>query len=385
MSRYRWAVLGAGTFAQTTYSAIWYGVAVVAPALRSEYGLSLAETGLLISMSLVGSLVTLLPWGIATDRVGERLVLFVGLAGCGAALVAAAFAHEFAVLAVLLFLAGAAGASVQSASGRAVMHWFPRAERGLALAVRQTAVPLSGFLVALALPPIERAGGLPWAFTALGLACLAGALVGAAVLREGEPQPDAAPAPVRGPSPLRDGRLWTLSLGSALVIAPQLCVVGFTVVFLHDRRGLSTSTAAAVLAVMQLLAIAGRLAAGRWSDLVRSRLRPLRQIALGVTGLVALTGILVDAPLAVLVPVLVAAGVLAMSWNSLSFAAAVELAGLQRSGIAIGLQQTLLNLPAAAYPALFGLLVATTSWEVAFVGVALFPLAGWRVLRPLPG
>jgi sugar phosphate permease len=384
VSRYRWAVLGAGTFAQTSYSAIWYGVAVIAPALRTEYGLSLAETGLLISVSLLGSLVTLLPWGIATDRVGERLVLLVGLAGCSAALVAAAFAQAFAVLAVLLFLAGASGASVQSASGRAVMHWFPSSERGLALAVRQTAVPLSGFLVALGLPPIQRAGGLPWSFAALGLACLAGAVIGAAVLCGG-PQPDEVPSSAAGRSPLRDGRLWTLSLGSALVIAPQLCVVGFTVVFLHERRGLSTSTAAAVLAVMQLLAIGGRLAAGRWSDVVRSRLRPLRLIALGVTGLVALTGVLVDAPLAILVPVLVAAGVLAMSWNSLSFAAAVELAGYGRSGIAIGLQQTLLNLPAAAYPALFGLLVATTSWEVAFVGVALFPLAGWRVLRPLPG
>ena len=32
VSRYRWAVLGAGTFAQTSYSAIWYGVAVIAPA-----------------------------------------------------------------------------------------------------------------------------------------------------------------------------------------------------------------------------------------------------------------------------------------------------------------------------------------------------------------
>jgi sugar phosphate permease len=371
-------------FAQTAYSAIWYGVAVIAPALRSEYGLSLGETGLLISMSLVGSLVTLLPWGIATDRVGERLVLFVGLAGCGAALVAAAFAHEFAVLAVLLFLAGASGASVQSASGRAVMHWFPRDERGLALAVRQTAVPLSGFLVALALPPIQRAGGLPWSFAAMGIGCLAGAVIGSAVLREG-PQPDVASEQTAGPSPLRDGRLWTLSLGSALVIAPQLCVVGFTVVFLHDARGLSTSTAAIVLAVMQLLAIGGRLAAGRWSDVVRSRLRPLRLIALGITALVGLTGVLVDAPLAVLVPVLVAAGVLAMSWNSLSFAAAVELAGQERSGVAIGLQQTLLNLPGAAYPALFGVLVATTSWEVAFVGVALFPLVGWRVLRPLPG
>ncbi len=283
---------------------------------------------------------------------------------------------------MLLLVAGGLGASVQSASGRAVMHWFPPQERGLALAVRQTAVPLSGFLIALTLPPIERAGGLPWSFAAMGCACLAGAALGAIVLREG-PRPD---APRRADAtPLRDRRLWTLSIGSALVIAPQLCVVGFTVVFLHDRRGLSTSAAAAVLAVMQLLAIGGRLAAGRWSDLVHSRLGPLRRIALATAVLVSLTGVLAGAPLALLVPLLVAAGVLAMSWNSLSFAAAVELAGHERSGIAIGLQQTLLNLPGAFYPALFGLLVATTSWEVAFVAVAAFPLAGWRVLRALPG
>ncbi len=381
-TRYRFAVLGAGTFAQTTYSAIWYGVAVLAPALRREFGLSLAQTGILISMSLVGSLATLLAWGVATDRVGERVVLFIGLAACGGVLVGVSFVHGFALLAVLLLAAGALGASVQSASGRAVMHWFPPQERGLALAVRQTAVPLSGFLIALALPPIERAGGVPWSFVAMGCACLAGAAVGALVLREG---PRLETHRGTDATPLRDRRLWTLSIGSALVIAPQLCVVGFTVVFLHDRRGLSTGAAAAVLAVMQLLAIGGRLAAGRWSDVVRSRLGPLRLIALATAALVALTGVLAGAPLALLVPLLVAAGVLAMSWNSLSFAAAVELAGHERSGIAIGLQQTLLNLPGALYPALFGLLVAATSWEVAFVAVAAFPLAGWRVLRALPG
>ena len=114
-----------------------------------------------------------------------------------------------------------------------------------------------------------------------------------------------------------------------------------------------------------------RRAAGRISS--RSRLGPLRRIALATAVLVSLTGVLAGAPLALLVPLLVAAGVLAMSWNSLSFAAAVELAGHERSGIAIGLQQTLLNLPARVYPALFGLLVATTSWEVAFVAVAALP------------
>jgi hypothetical protein len=135
---------------------------------------------------------------------------------------------------------------------------------------------------------------------------------------------------------------------------------------------------------MQLLAVAGRIAAGRWSDVRASRLVPLRAIALAAALLVGLLTVLLDAPLVVLVPALVVAGVLSMSWNSLSFAAAIELAGHGRSGLAIGLQQTVLNVPGAAYPGLFGVLVAATSWRVGFGVVALFPLAGWRVLRALP-
>jgi sugar phosphate permease len=354
----------------------------MAPALRREFHLSLGQTGVLISVSLVGSIVSLIPWGIATDRVGERIVLVVGLAGCGGFLIAAASARSFWSLALLVAWAGLLGASVQSASGRAVMHWFDPRQRGLALAIRQTAIPISGFAIALALPPVVRAGGVGWGFAAMGLACLAGALVGGAILREGPRRPPPAGVPA-GPAPLRDRRLWTLSIGSGLVLAPQLCVTGFAVLFLHERRGVATGSAAAVLAAMQALAVGGRIAAGRWSDVRKSRVAPLRAIALVVAGLVVLTAALLDAPLAVLAPVLVVAGSAAMSWNPLSFAAAVELAGHGRSGTAIGLQQTLLNLPGAAYPGLFGALVAATSWRVGFVVVALFPLAGWRVLRPL--
>ena len=93
---------------------------------------------------------------------------------------------------------------------------------------------------------------------------------------------------------------------------------------------------------------------------------------------------MLTAPIAVLVPVLIAAIVVSMSWNPLSFAAVVEMAGPGRSGSAIGLQQTVLNVPGAVYPGLFGALVGASSWTVGFAVIALFPLAGWRVLRALP-
>jgi sugar phosphate permease len=377
-------VLAAGTFAQATYSAIWFGVAVMAPFLRDRDHLSLAQTGFLISASLVGSVASLILWGLATDRVGERGVLVAGLGLCGVGLIAAATARGFWPLVALLAFAGMAGASVQSASGRAVMHWFEPTQRGLALALRQTAIPLSGFATSLALPPIVRSGGVGWGFAALGIACVAGAAVGGLVIREGPRPAVPAGAPI-GLAPIRDKRIWQLSLGSALLIAPQLCVAGFTVLYLHERRGMSAGGAAAVLAAMQAIAVGGRITAGRWSDVRASRLGPLRAIALAAAAFVALTTVLLDAPLVLLVPVLVAAGVLSMSWNSLSFAAAVELAGHGRSGSAIGVQQTLLNAPGALYPGLFGALVAATSWHVGFAAVAVFPLLGWRVLRALPG
>jgi sugar phosphate permease len=356
----------------------------MAPALRTRDHLSLAQTGLLISSSLVGSLVSLIPWGLATDRFGERIVLVLGLAACGASLFAAASVQGFWPVAGFVAVAGMTGASVQSASGRAVLHWFPLAQRGLALAIRQTAIPLSGFLTALVLPVAVHAGGIGWGFSIMGGACIAGAAIGALVLRPGPEEAGAADIPL-GVSPMRDRRIWQLSVGSSLLLAPQLCVAGFTVLYLHEQRDMSPGAAGAVLAVMQALAIGGRISAGRWSDVRASRLAPLRAIALGAFVLVVLTTVVLDAPLPVLIPVLVVTGALSMSWNSLSFAAAIELAGHGRSGSAIGLQQTLLNVPSTTYPGLFGALVAATSWHVGFAAVALFPLIGWRVLRALPG
>jgi sugar phosphate permease len=382
--RYRWVVLAAGTFAQASYSAIWFGIAVLAPALRDEHRLSLAQAGVLIASSLAGSVVSLIPWGIAVDRFGERAILGVGLAGSGVALLGAAQATTFTSLALLLALAGLAGASVQSASGRAVMFWFGPAERGLALGIRQTAVPIGGFAASLALPHVVTAGGTEWGLRTLAFGCLVAAALGVALLRE---KPEPAPAPAGAPSipPLRDRAIWTLSSGSALVLAPQMCVVGFTVLFLHDRRGLSAGSAAAVLAVVQALGIAARIGAGRWSDRIGSRVRPLRQIAVGIAVLVGVAAALLSAPLPLLLPALVLAGALSMSWNGLSFAAAAELAGHARSGVAIGLQQTLLNGFGAIMPGLFGALVGATSWQLGFAVVALFPLAGWRVLRSVRG
>jgi sugar phosphate permease len=329
-----------------------------------------------IAAPWVGPIGTLLPWGLLADRVGERRVLAAGLGLCAALTVPIAFTSSFAAVVVLLAAAGGAGASVNSASGRAVMSWFGPTERGFALGIRQTSTPVGTAVAALALPGIERTGGLEAAFLFLAALTLAGAIVGGAIVRDVQSRSVAGEAR----RVLSDARLWTIGASAGLYLIAQVVITGFLVLYLHDERGLSTQEAAFVLAVIQALAVVLRIALGRWSDVLGDRIGPLRAVGLVAFATLAATAAVLNAPTGVVVAALVVAGGTAMSWNGLSFAAAAELAGRERSGAAIGFQQTILSATATAVPPVFAALVGATSWRTAFALVALAPLLGSAML-----
>lgn len=349
------------------------GLSALAPALQDRYELGVAGVGVVLGSTSAGMTFSLLPWGIAADRIGERRAIALGLGGAAAALLGAAFAPSVGALVALLVLAGLAGASVNAASGRAVMHWFAPEQRGLALGIRQAAIPIGGAAGAVLLPVL----GLRAGFLAMAGGCLAAAIAGGIALREA-----AADTGELG-RPLRDARTWWLSLGSALLLVGQIAVIGFVVLFLHEERGLSVGAAAAVLAVTQVLGIAIRIGAGWWSDRLGSRIVPMRRLGVALAVSLAAAAIVMDATLAALVPVLVAAGTLGLSWNGLSFTAAAELAGRARSGAAIGLQQTALAVSYTIAAIAFAAIVDATSWRVGFLLAAVCPLAGAGVLGRL--
>jgi sugar phosphate permease len=306
-------------------------------------------------------------------------VIAVGLTGAGALLAVASTTHGFGTVTGALVAVGALGASVNAASGRAIMAWFPGSELGLALGIRQTAIPIGGAIGAALLPALASAGGTRLAFLFLGGACVAGAIVAAAFVRGGGRGEQEIGEVAR---PLRDPRMWLLGTGAGLYLTAQIGITGFVVLFLHEHRHVSAHAAGALLAAINVLAIAARIGSGRISDRLASRMRPLRTIGIALALFTAGIAAATDAPLAVLVALFLVAGTLSMAWNGLAYASAAEMAGAARTGAALGFQQTLLGVVVAGAPPVVAV-VAAHSWRLAFVIAAAGPAVGVVILRRL--
>jgi sugar phosphate permease len=226
-------ILGAGTFAQSSFAAVSVGLPALAPVLRSHYQLSLGRVGIVLGAVSLGMLGTLLPWGLLADRIGERAVMSCGLGGAGLALASVSLTRSYGALAGLLVLTGALGASVNAASGRAVIGWFGAEERGLALGIRQTSVPIGGVVAAAVLPWLASGGNPKPAFLALGVGCIGGAAVAAALVREAPAREGPVLADVG--RPFHDLRNWLLAGGSGLFVIAQIALTSYPVLFLHQR------------------------------------------------------------------------------------------------------------------------------------------------------
>jgi sugar phosphate permease len=383
--RYRWVILTTGAAGAGSFAALRMGLPSLGPAIRSTYGVSLGQVGLAFAAVAVGGMLTLVAWGALTDRIGERPVMAIGLAGCAVALAGAALAPSYTGLLIALFVAGTLGCSATGASGRAVMGWFERGERGFALGIRQMALPLGGALASLSLPWLVDARGLDAAFVALAGLSLTAAVASALLMRDPPPPPYAGLPPLPAPPPTRDARLWRLGAGGALLVCAQASMLGFIVLFLHDARDLSAATAATALAVVQLVGAGLRIVAGRRSDREGLRIAPMRRMAARNAALLATLAALARGPGAILYPLLILAAVATMTWNGLAFTAAAEISGRARAGTAMSLQNTIISVGGAVAPPAFGVLVEATSWTASFALLALAPLAAFVVLRPLEG
>ncbi len=371
----RWMMLVIALFATLSANVFINGAAFLIPTLHSTMGLDLAKSGLVSAMPSFGMVVTLIAWGYLVDRVGERFVLSVGSALTAAAALGAAASQSLVVVGIFLFLGGMAAASSNSASGRLVVGWFPPHQRGLVMGIRQTAQPLGVAFGALVIPRLAQSYGVGVALLFPAIVCGVAALVCAVAVAD-PPRPPRAEAPAEHlANPYRGSALlWRIHAVSVLLVIPQCVVWTFTLVWLIVEHGWSAESAGLMVMFAQVLGALGRIAAGRWSDRLGLRLRPIRTIAAAAAAAMlalALTDAL-NSPLTV--AVMVAASVITVSDNGLAFTGIAEIAGPFWSGRALGAQNTSQLLTCGIAPPLFGALIGAVGYPIAFAVCALFPV-----------
>jgi MFS family permease len=310
------------------------------------------------------------PFGRLADRIGSATGMRVAASVAALSMAGVAvLARSFHGLLAWLALSGLSNALAQPSSNAMIVERVRAGRRSLAFGIKQSAIPVATLLGGITVPLVALTVGWRWAFG--GGACAAAA---AAVL---VPRADDAPRAERD----RAGRptlgpLLAMAAGAGLGAAAGGTLGAFAtssgVAF-----GLAAGTSGAVQAVGSAVSLAVRLSGGWLGD--RRAAGHLAAVAVmlaaGAGGFALMA---TGRKFAFVLGVAIAYGG-AWAWPGL-FNFAVTRQYPDYPAMATGMTQTGVYIGAAAGPALFGVLVAGTSFRMAWIASAAVALAASAIL-----
>ncbi|WP_234326514.1 MFS transporter [Streptomyces sp. NRRL S-337] len=353
-------------------------IGALGPRLVGALGISRTVLGLTTTAGF-GAAALLSPVaGRLVDRVGPRrcLVALLLLAGVSLALIGAA--PGAALLLAAVALGGLPQALANPATNKVILAAVPAERRGGVTGLKQSGVQFGAFLAGLPLSLL--AAGVGWrgaVWTAAGTAALA-AVWAALTL-----PPDApATASSRRPAPSERGVTKRLAVFSLLLGCGIASVNTYLALFGSQRLGLSPTAAAALVAVLGVAGIGGRMG---WS---RAAGRPGRAaslpalLAAGAVGAALLLAASVLAHPLVWVAV-IAVGSFAVAANAVSMVLVMQHAAPGRAGQDSALVSAGFFAGFAVGPPVFGALVSASGYVPGWLLVAAEFMAAAMVGMPL--
>jgi sugar phosphate permease len=332
------------------------------PFLRDELNLTHAEVGLLMSFIYIGVVSSSMFFGWLTDLLGERRALTLGLGIQGVFMIGFAWVHAFFLGGVLLLLSGIGYSSVNPATTKGVMRWFPPQGRATAMGVKQTGIPLGGILASSILPVLALAFGWRVSITLVSAVTLVFILA----VQIGIP-----PAPSKQKQPagmkwaqlrevLSNRSILALSIMGIFLAGAQLAIITHLVLFLKKEYSFSTVLAGLCLAVIQAGGIAGRIGWGLISDFLARGKRKRILLLIGIMAILQLFllgRIGPDIPGSLLFLFIAILGSTTIGYHGVLFGLMGEIVRKEVVGLATGFSLTITFMGIVLYPPLFGHLV----------------------------
>jgi predicted MFS family arabinose efflux permease len=249
----RWAILAVLFAVRATMAFQFQSVAAVAPLLANEFGVSIADIGVLIGLYFAPGVALALPGGAIGQRFGDKATVLGALLLMLAGSVAMALAASWSIQIAGRLVAGVGGVVLSVQLTKMLTDWFAGKEIATAMAIFVNSWPAGIAISLLLMPVIGTAYGVGAvhlsvaAFSAFAIVLLAIAY---------RPPADAA---VASATSLRLDRKAAIAVIAAGLIW-GLFNVGFAVIFsfgpsLLVERGWSIAAAGSAISIVLWLAV----------------------------------------------------------------------------------------------------------------------------------
>lgn len=394
--KYRWVILCLNAVLQTLHSCIVVAAGTLAPFLSIDLGLTKSMLGIAGGAVNIGTSLTSFFAGRLADKKGDKFVLVTGSILTGIAFIIASGADSFILILLLLFITGICASAPMPVGSRAISKWFPPSQLGFALSIRQTGVPLGGFLAALLLPFVAEKAGWRMAFVSAGLLLIIGGIVCKLAYKD-KPQ-SLLNYDIQLEQKENVGKwdffynsnIWRCFFTAVVLVGTQYTMISYLVLFIHEQVGFSLVVSGSFLALAQFGGMISRISMGAISDILFKSVRKPMIIIDGIIIIISAIPFIffsTDSPFWFVMVVSFFFGVSIMGWNAIMIALVMKLAGKEQQGAVIGLYFTVMSLGIFFYPTMFGFLVDLTgayriSWVFIVFNVILAVLSISSVQEP---
>ena len=262
--RNRWGMLAVLFMVRLTMAFQFQSVAAVAPLLGREFGVGLADIGILIGLYFAPGVALALPGGAIGQRLGDKTTVLVALLLMLTGDLAMAWSDSWTVQIAGRLVAGAGGVLLNVQMTKMVADWFAGKEIATAMAIFVNSWPAGVAISLLTLPLIGTAYGVSAVYLAVAALIGAGFALLAAAYR--------APAnsvTVAATSGRLDRNTAIAVIAAGLIWG--LFNVGFAMIFsfgpsLLVERGWSIAVAGSTVSIVLWLAVLSVPLGGLFAD-----------------------------------------------------------------------------------------------------------------------
>ncbi|MED0661090.1 MFS transporter [Bacillus smithii] len=394
MLRNRWQILILATWIQMTAAMITQGMGPLSTYWGKMDLLTPTQTAILVSAINVGPLFSMMFLGKAIDLYGERWILGISSLLLGLTMGATLLSHHYIYLIMILMIVGAWYGASQPGGSKAIVHWFPVKERGLALGIRQTGIPLGGAIAAASIPWLSIHFGVSTAILVQsGLAIVSGFLF-LLLYQDAEPAKSESENQ-KDPEEKENWKsicfnktLYPVFFVGVSLVSLQFILVAHFMGFLTNELKVSLTKAGLYLAVVQVSGMLGRVVLAWVSDnwLKGNRVRPLILcIVMAMASIFSLLWLDEGVSSWLLVGISIVLGFFGMGWYSLYIVYVSENGPEDQIAYTVSIGLTLNQIAIIAAPVLFGLIVDwQKSYTIAWIFLMMIIASGGLMLLKLP-